>query len=203
VLLYCYCVVCCVGLCDTLTPPVPVRVPVLQSEWRGEEQIPVQGEEMQSRLASALQLLATVTVSVSAKDYPTCGDCWCVPDNNGLGPCPEWEPETDFSSAVTDAYLSQVPNEILKLECNPYTEENCTTTPPQTMLDEEEAVCAFKYSSESCATYSMITYANRQEAQRDGAVLTHAGSCGVCSTTQDLALYLSEFVFLMILFIDL
>lgn len=147
---------------------------------------------MQSRLASALQLLAAVTVSVSAKDYPTCGDCWCVPDNNGLGPCPEWEPETDFSSAVTDAYLSQVPNEILKLECNPYTEENCTTTPPQTMLDEEEAVCAFKYSSESCATYSMITYANRQEAQRDGAVLTHAGSCGVCSTTQDLALYLTE-----------
>ena len=142
--------------------------------------------------ALVASVVMATAATASAKEYPKCGDCWCIPDNNGLGPCPEWEPETDFSSAVTDAYNAQIPNEILTLNCNPYTEENCTTTPPQVMLDNEEAVCAFKYSSDSCATYSMITYASRQDAHRDGAVLTHAGSCGVCSTTQDLALYLSE-----------
>jgi hypothetical protein len=131
-------------------------------------------------------------VVVSGKEYPKCGDCWCVPENNGLGPCPKWEPQTDFSSSVVEAYQAQAPSMILTLECNPYTDANCTTTPPQVMLDDDDAVCAFKYSSESCAVYSMITYPTREAARLDNAVLTHAGSCGVCSTTQDLALYLSK-----------
>jgi hypothetical protein len=59
----------------------------------------------------------------------------------------------------------------------------------------------------------MVTYRTRREAEEDGAVLTHTGteerkkgndrrsgegvthvligSCGLCSTTQDLAIYLS------------
>jgi hypothetical protein len=38
----------------------------------------------------------------------------------------------------------------------------------------------------------MITYDSQQSALNDGAVITHLGACGVCSTTQDLASYLEE-----------
>ena len=139
----------------------------------------------------------TVVVSVAgavaaAKEYPECGDCWCVPSHNGSGLCPLWEPKTEFSSSVIQAYKGQIPKQIYTLNCNPYNDANCTTTPPQVMLDNDSAVCAYKYESESCETYSMVTYANRLEALENGAVVTHTGSCGVCSTTQDLALYLSN-----------
>lgn len=65
------------------------------------------------------------------------------------------------------------------------------------MLDVEEAVCAYKYpalsdGSDACSAYSMITYASAEAALADGAVLTHAGSCGLCSTAQDLSVYLIQ-----------
>ena len=40
--------------------------------------------------------------------------------------------------------------------------------------------------------YIMISYANEEAALSDGAIVTHLGSCGACSTTQDLAVYLTE-----------
>lgn len=36
----------------------------------------------------------------------------------------------------------------------------------------------------------MITYSDRSLAETSGAVVAHVGSCGICSTTQDLAAYL-------------
>ena len=39
--------------------------------------------------------------------------------------------------------------------------------------------------------YLMISYPNEEAALSDGAVITHLGSCGACSTTQDLAVYLT------------
>jgi hypothetical protein len=35
-----------------------------------------------------------------------------------------------------------------------------------------------------------MTYASTEEIEADGAILTHHGACGVCSTTQDLAVYI-------------
>lgn len=144
-------------------------------------------------LKSSVVFSVFSTLAVSAKEYPKCGDCWCIPDHNGRGYCPKWwEPQTEFSSSVIEDYQAQVPSEIFTLNCNPYTDTNCTTTPPQVMLDDDDAVCAFKYATDSCDSYSMVTYSSRLHAALDNAVLTHAGSCGVCSTTQDLALYLSK-----------
>jgi hypothetical protein len=65
------------------------------------------------------------------------------------------------------------------------------------MTDVETAVCAFKYpvdsnGLESCSDYNLVTYSSRKEAEMDGATVTHDGSCGLCSTTQDLAIYLSN-----------
>ncbi|KAJ1406629.1 hypothetical protein B484DRAFT_319705, partial [Ochromonadaceae sp. CCMP2298] len=40
--------------------------------------------------------------------------------------------------------------------------------------------------------YSMETFSSRADAERVGAVLTHEGSCGLCSTAQDLSIYLAQ-----------
>jgi hypothetical protein len=91
-----------------------------------------------------------------------------------------------------------VATEIFSLSCNPYENETCTTTPPQTFLDSDTAVCGYVYTtlpdgSQSCSEYSMVTYESRADLIKAGAIITHEGSCGLCSTTQDLAVYLSKF----------
>ncbi len=130
-------------------------------------------------------------------EFPSCGDCWCIPGNGGLDACPtDWQPVTSYNESVIAAYKNQKPLSIYKLDCNPYKDSSCTTTPKQTLLDSTTAACAYKYSAETnqavCTFYEMITYESSDAALADGAVLTHAGSCGVCSTAQDLAIYLRK-----------
>lgn len=140
-------------------------------------------------------------ISISAENnstYGTCGDCWCVADNGGLDACPSPAPQTVFSDSVVKIYQQQVPSSIFTLACNPYKVSDCTTIPAQTMLDLDDAVCAYKYpdidggDGKPCSAYAMATYASSSAALADGAILTHAGSCGLCSTTQDLSIYLIE-----------
>jgi len=80
---------------------------------------------------------------------------------------------------------------IYSLQCNPYEDPTCTTTPVQTSLDDGDAVCAYLYSG-TCPgnSYEMVTYPSHAQAVAAGAFVTHTGSCGLCSTTQDLAIYL-------------
>lgn len=152
----------------------------------------------QMTMVPVLVLFSLWVVGIVADSFPTCGSCWCIPDNGGLGDCPsDWTPTTSFNSSVIKAYQSQVPSSIYTLNCNPYDDASCVTSPPQTMLNVSTAVCAYKYPTDedgqqSCSTYSMVTYASEAEALVDGAVLTHAGSCGLCSTAQDLSIYLIE-----------
>jgi hypothetical protein len=126
-----------------------------------------------------------------AESYPTCGDCWCVPPSDGLGECPTWIPQTTFDNSVIDAYAAQIPTSWFKLDCNPYDNSTCTTTPTQSYLDDDEAVCGFLYHDIDCGSYDIITYSSRMDAIKAGAMITHTGSCGLCSTTQDLSIYLS------------
>jgi len=69
------------------------------------------------------------------------------------------------------------------------------------MLDLwEDAVCGIKYNMDSldpdnqCPTeYETIAYANLTMLEADeGAELTHYGTCGVCSSLQDLAVYVEN-----------
>ncbi|RYH15647.1 hypothetical protein EON65_31420 [archaeon] len=138
-----------------------------------------------------------VTSALYDNTYPTCGSCWCVPDNGGLGDCPSPAPNMEFSDAIIKAYQNQQPKAIYSLNCNPYKDRSCITTPAQVMLNMSSAVCAFRYpnaedGSDSCTNYTMVTYASHEKAENDGAVVTHAGSCGLCSTAQDLSVYLIE-----------
>ncbi len=66
-------------------------------------------------------VIGLLSLSLSlAETYPTCGDCWCVPDDNGTAPCPPWQPETDFANSTISAYNSQQPANKYALSCNPY-----------------------------------------------------------------------------------
>lgn len=147
-----------------------------------------------------LVLVSAVYASIASNsDYPQCGNCWCVPDENGLGACPSWMPQTVFSDEVINIYHNQIPNNILTLDCNPYEDLSCTTSPPQLMTNLSTAVCALVYDNlsptndaQSCINYSMKTFETREAAEAANVSVTHLGSCGLCSTTQDLAVYLRE-----------
>lgn len=142
--------------------------------------------------------ILTWTTNSGADSYPYCGDCWCIPDENGIGNCPYWHPETEFSDIVINLYKSQISADYYRLTCNPYSDKSCTTTPPQVLLEETSAVCAYHYELDistnetSCSIYSMKTYSSETDAISAGDIVTHTGSCGLCSTTQDLAIYLTE-----------
>ena len=146
--------------------------------------------------AIVLMILAFDAAALNAT-YPTCGRCWCVPDNNGLDPCPtDWIPQSTFNQDIITIYIQQKPKSIFTLNCNPYEESECLTAPAQILLNDETTVCAFKYEpfddgSSSCQLYSMVTYQSEDDAIADNATITHSGSCGLCSTAQDLAVYLS------------
>eukprot|EP00808_Paulinella_micropora_P028141 g27903.t1 len=116
-----------------------------------------------------------------------CGGCWCV---NGSAPCPDWEPQNYWSKGTIAAFANQVALNPYQLDCNPY-EQDCSTTPEQTGTDWPDAVCGVVYhDSDLCGTYTLQTYRSAGEAQRAGATVTHLSACGVCSTLQDLSVYI-------------
>jgi hypothetical protein len=123
-------------------------------------------------------------------------DCWCIPGGNGTDPCPLYSPQTTFAEDTVNTYLQQRPSSIYTLSCNPYKDATCTTSPAQVYLNVSTAVCGLVYpidgttGTTSCSTYDIRTFSSREEAFSENAVITHEGSCGLCSTAQDLALYL-------------
>ena len=142
-------------------------------------------------IIKTLIILSTLNV-YSSSTYPTCGNCWCIPDENGTASCPtDWIPQMTFEQEIIDAYLNMLPSSVYTLGCNPYYDITCSTSPPQDLLNVSSSVCAYKYNL-NCNQYSMVTYESEAKAADDGAIITHAGSCGLCSTAQDLSVYLVE-----------
>jgi hypothetical protein len=136
--------------------------------------------------------------SLAQTTFPTCGSCWCVPDDGGLDPCPSNEPQSTFDNATIDGFSAKQPQSIYALDCNPYENSTCETTPPQEYLDlGDTAVCAFVYEpGNNCSEYSMRSFPSEEAFKADptssSGVITHVGSCGLCSTAQDLSVYLRE-----------
>lgn len=52
-----------------------------------------------------------------------------------------------------------------------------------------DTVCAVLFSAATPNSYSVATFASTGDAVASGAIVTHAGACGVCSSLQDLAVY--------------
>lgn len=153
-----------------------------------------------------LIVLLCFQLIIAEDSFPTCGDCWCVPGNNGYDSCPySLKPQTSFPDITIDTYKKQGALNFYTIGCNPYMDNNCQTSPAQEYLDVDTAVCAFVYpavevyhatgktgSGLSCSEYYLQSFPSREAAEKAGAVVTHDGSCGLCSTTIDLAIYLTE-----------
>jgi len=131
-----------------------------------------------------------------ATSVPTCGECFCVPDDGQV--CPGTRAN---SFEIIGDQLQFVTQEVANpytLDCNPYIDAQCETAPPQEFISlGTEAVCGIHYlvpaSIRLCPrTYKIQSYPNQLAAESDGAVVTHVGSCGVCSTTRDLATFMSS-----------
>jgi hypothetical protein len=56
----------------------------------------------------------------------------------------------------------------------------------------EGSVCGVVVEDVSTKRYRLATYASESEAAMAGAITTHGGGCGVCSSLADLAVYASE-----------
>lgn len=57
---------------------------------------------------------------------------------------------------------------------------------------DEHTVCAIRADDDNPDGYHLKTYESLEDAVNDGAELTHYGPCGLCSTMQDLAVYIRE-----------
>ena len=61
----------------------------------------------------------------------------------------------------------------------------------QETLANKDLVCTIKYASNSDRIdYELRQFSNKQEAERNGYIVTHQGKCGACSNLKDLAVYL-------------
>ena len=133
----------------------------------------------------------TVALTAYGSEYPSCGDCWCTPRDGNPALCPNSvAPVSQYSEETVRLFQQPRPTWIYSLDCNPYSNSSCTTQPQQNQLDVDSAVCGF--TDWDCSTYAMTTFTSREEAMSAGARVTHKGSCGLCSTAQDLSIYLKE-----------
>jgi hypothetical protein len=132
-------------------------------------------------------------------ELASCGDCHCIPGDHNV--CPR-APPTDFPEDLIASLEAQTALNPYTLDCDPYvdnyvnedTQVLCETNPPQIYTElKENAVCGIHYQDTNCSLYELKTYPSWEDATDAGAFVTHLGSCGVCSTTQDLAAYMSTF----------
>jgi hypothetical protein len=62
-------------------------------------------------------------------------------------------------------------------------------TPP---TEAPDAVCAMVVEDRAARTYRLETFATLEAAEAAGARVTHTGACGVCSTLDNLAVYIAQ-----------
>jgi hypothetical protein len=123
-------------------------------------------------------------------EFGSCDGCFCIPD--GDESCPDRRPETDFTEILPNLRALTHSNPF-SLKCDPYSNDSCEVTP--TPLQAGGAcVVDFTPSGDVCPeqwSYELRTYnGTMQQAHAEGLVVTHEGACGVCSTLQDMSVYM-------------
>jgi len=146
---------------------------------------------------------------------PLCNDCHCTPgwdEDPATFECPtDPPPPWKYDASTIDELHSHEANNPLLLHCNPYDDEMCDTVP--SLQRGDDTVCGLVYDyelpetedaaaaavaaatqQEGCplSNYTIKTFRDEDEARTAKAVVTHLGHCGVCSTTKDLAAYMTH-----------
>lgn len=106
----------------------------------------------------------------------------CAPVRAGCGVDFEERPWTPPRIAVLRQYTQlEAPAELVG---DPYAEP--------VMAAPEAAVCAVVIVDAAARTYRVTTFASQQAALDAGAIVTHVGGCGLCSSLADLAVYAEQ-----------
>jgi hypothetical protein len=108
---------------------------------------------------------------------PWCGECdagcaWEAPGDAGLASLiNDWTLVEPFSSIDSDPYARAAP-----------------------APDPDGTVCGVQPGDAGVLPrpYRLLTFASERDAADAGAIVTHFGHCGVCSTLENLAVYLSH-----------
>jgi hypothetical protein len=121
-------------------------------------------------------------------EFPECDGCFCVTKDEE--PCPiANEPETKFDALIPILRAFHL-TEPTVLGCNPYERSDCERVPAA----QPGGACLVVLHNDdrSCpGQYSLQTFLGTpEEARSAGLYVTHAGPCGVCSSLQDLAVYM-------------
>jgi hypothetical protein len=106
----------------------------------------------------------------------------CAPVCVGCGVDYEERPWTPPRIAVLRQYTQLEP--AAELVGDPYAEP--------VMPAPEGAVCAVVVVDAAARTYRVTTFASQQTALDAGAIVTHLGGCGLCSSLEDLAVYAEQ-----------
>lgn len=141
---------------------------------------------------------------------PLCRDCHCTPgwDEDPASfecptdPPPPWKYDAE-SIGILNSHEAHNP---FVLDCNPYEDDECDMT-PSLQRGGTDTVCGLVYdvpasetaiqdssSANGCplSNYTIQTFGDEAEARAAKAVITHMGHCGACSTTKDLAAYMTH-----------
>lgn len=138
--------------------------------------------------------------------YPTCDDCYCIKENNET--CPAENPAIGYSAVDRKGGYKFAAGEFSEKEiitpiilgCNPFRNKLCDTQPPRQFrydldpVGHAKAVCGIFYNipRRGCPDeYELVSYPSWEAAEDAGAVVTHTGPCGVCSTTKDLGVMMT------------
>jgi hypothetical protein len=152
-----------------------------------------------AKLVGLCLVLSVVFPGGEKLHFPTCDSCHCIPDAGE--PCPFDRVSPAFSSTNSTDRGRLLRNLLavrhanpLALECDPYRDSDCGTVPAQ---EGEGGACVVEYAFDridACpVSYRLRTYRGSiHDAIEEGLLVTHAGSCGVCSSLQDLAAYVEQ-----------
>ncbi len=115
---------------------------------------------------------------------PSCEGLYGAPNENtglSLGECSpeigEWTPREWPVAALTELRGLELIDAPVALSSDPYLEA---------APEREEGVCAVQGEA---GRYSLATFPSARDAQEQGAIPTHGGACGLCSSLEDLQVY--------------
>ena len=133
--------------------------------------------------------------SDSATDASPCGALFGSPNaNTGLTeaqcrPACGCGPEAWSSPVFDSARLALVRRYTLDAPYPALTSDPYLESPP---IVPAGSVCAAVVSETERYHYTLASYASAAEAHAAGAFITHHGTCGVCSTLEDFAVYAEQ-----------
>jgi hypothetical protein len=129
-------------------------------------------------------MFVALSLSASESVAPLAGEI-VAPPGGRLPPAPA--PLAIGDARLIAALRSKIPLEPIAVDRNPYLTWR-TEEPPRTPVG---TVCGVRFESDRIH-YRLATFGDTVMAQRAGFAVTHFGTCGTCSTLQDLAVYLEK-----------